>query len=379
MHVRLLRKYYKPAWSQLSRLIVVLVAVEALLLLALHDAHAATAVAYLEAERTDGYVAARVYAGRAVAGRASALGFRHGGEVAQVEVDIGDAIEPDQLLARLDTASLEAQLSQASADVSLAGANLMALEAETQLARQTEARFRELREAGHTSDQIYDEQRLALRAKEAQLSVAKANLLRAKAARKAAEIALDEAHIYAPFGGIVQARYLDEGSQVAPGQSVLRLVEVDRTEAHIGVPESIAATLDPRTTYTVVWEDQSVAAGLTAVLPEIDEATRTLTAVFTLDTDAVPLGAVVELRLSSRVPTAGYWLPLTALTESDRGLWGVFVINRNSVVERRLVDIIHTEADQAYVRGTLSPGDRIVSTGVQRIVPGQTVDMARRG
>jgi len=87
----------------------------------------------------------------------------------------------------------------------------------------------------------------------------------------------------------------------------------------------------------------------------------------------IPLGAVVELEFSSRIDTPGYWLPLTALTESDRGLWGIYVINEDSTVERRLVEVIHTEDGAAYVRGTLNPGERVISTGVQRLVPGQQV------
>ena len=127
------------------------------------------------------------------------------------------------------------------------------------------------------------------------------------------------------------------------------------------------------------WENRSHTARLKAVLPEVDAATRTLTAVFTLQTGDIPLGAVIELELTSSIPTPGYWLPLTALTESDRGLWGIFVINDDSAVERRLVEIIHVEANQAFVRGTLNPGERVVKTGVQRIVPGQRVDATRAG
>ncbi len=373
MHVRLIRKHLAPAWTHFTRLAVAVVILELLLLLGIGHLQAATTVAFVKAEAQDGYTAARVYAGRAVAGRASELGFKHGGEVEQLLVDIGDVVAAGTLLAKLDSANAEAQLQQAKADVSLAAANLAALEAETQLARQTEARFLKLRQAGHASAQVYDEQRLALRAKEAQLNVARANLLRAEAARNAASIIVDEAHIYAPFAGTVQARHLDEGSQVGAGQNVLRLVEVDHTEAHVGIPEALAARLDAEADNRVIWEGMAYPARLKAVLPEVDPTTRTLTAVFDLETSEIPLGAVVELELTSHIPEPGYWLPLTALTESDRGLWGVFVINAESVIERRLVEIIHAEADRAYVRGTLTPGERVVRTGVQRIVPGQKV------
>ena len=377
MHVRLIRRYFAPGWTYLSRAAVGVIMVGVLLLLGSARAQAGTSVAFVEVERTDSYVAARVYAGRAVPQRASELGFKHGGEVAHLTVDLGARVAEGAVLAKLDTASLEAQLQRAEADVSVAAASLLALDAETLLASQTEARFRELREAGHASAQIYDEQRLSLRAKRAQQGVARASLERAEAARNAAMIALDEAHIHAPFAGVIQARYLDEGSQASAGQPVLRLVEVARTEAHIGVPETLAGRLQTGQPYSIVWEKRQFDATLSAVLPEVDAGTRTLTAVFELDRSNIPLGAVVELRFDSEIPTAGYWLPLTALTESDRGLWGVFVINGDSVVERRLVEVIHTEADQAYVRGTLKPGEKVVRTGVQRIVPGQAVTVLR--
>ena len=201
MRVRLIRKHYPRTWSHLSRLAIALVIIELLLLLRISSASAATAVAYLEAAKQDGYVAARVYAGRTFAERASQLGFKHPGEIETMLVDIGDQVVAGDMLAKLDSASVEAALRQSKADVALAAANLNALEAETELSRQTEARFRELRTAGHASEQVYDEQRLALRAKLAQLNVARASLQKAEASRFAAEILLGEAHIYAPFDG----------------------------------------------------------------------------------------------------------------------------------------------------------------------------------
>ena len=247
------------------------------------------------------------------------------------------------------------------------------MNAETQLAQQTEQRFRSLREAGHASEQLYDEQRLALRAKAAQTNVARANLHGAEAARLAAEIVIQEAHIYAPFDGTIQTRYLDEGSQTTPGAPAVRLVETAHTEAHIGVPQTVAPTMSVNTRYEILWENQRYPAWLTAVLPEIDPSSRTVTAVLRIDDVPIPLGAVVELQISQSVSTPGFWVPVTALTESDRGLWGVYVVNDRSLVERRIVEIIHTESERAYVRGTIENDDRIVRTGVQRVVPGQQV------
>jgi RND family efflux transporter MFP subunit len=282
-------------------------------------------------------------------------------------------------IARIDSATLQARLAEARADVRLAEAGLAAADAAQQLAAQTEARFRSLRGTGHVSTQSYDEQRLNLAAKQAEKAVAQATLERARASLAAAQIAVNEATIFAPFSGTVQQRYLDEGSQAGAGEPVVRLVEVERTEAHVGIPEHLAADLKDNARYRLLWSDQEIPGTLRAVLPEVDATTRTLTAVFELATSTVPLGAVIELSLRSNVAEPGFWLPLTALTESDRGLWDVFVINEASEIERRLVEIIHVEAREAYVRGTLRPGDRVVKTGVNRLVAGQRVSLPHNG
>jgi RND family efflux transporter MFP subunit len=375
MRTALIRKHFPRAWAFLSRTALTLIAVQISWFALTQCALAATSVSYQTLEAQTGFDAVRVYAGRTVAGRASELGFKQAGELAVLHVDIGDQVRRGQVLAELDSASLEASLAQAAADVSLAAANLMALEAETQLARQTEERFRTLRDAGHTSAQVYDEQRLALRAKEAQLSVAAASLSKAKANRLAAQIAIEEARIEAPFAGLIQSRHMDEGAQAGPGQTIFRLVETAHREAHVGIPETMTDSLNPGQTYTLRWADTRLSGRLHALLPEVDAASRTVTAVIELEDETIPFGAVVELELSYRIPADGYWLPLTALTESDRGLWGAYVVNGNSKAERRLVEILHVEADRAYVRGTLNPGERVIDTGVQRIVPGQAVSM----
>lgn len=379
MRTALIRKYFPRSWNALARVAIALATLQLSWLFVSHCAYAATLVSYQTLEAENGFDAIRVYAGRTVAGRASELGFKQAGELAMLHVDIGDQVERGQVLAELDTASLQASLAQAEADVSLAAANLLALEAETQLARQTEARFRSLRDSGHTSAQVYDEQRLALRAKEAQLSVAAASLSRAKANRLAVEIALREARIHAPFAGRIQARRMDEGAQAGAGQTIFRLVETAHREAHVGIPETMTEALTPGQTYTLRWGEARLQGRLDALLPEVDAASRTVTAVIELEDETIPFGAVVELELSYRVPAAGYWLPLTALTESDRGLWGAYVVNGDSNAERRLVEILHVEADRAYVRGTLNPGERVIDTGVQRIVPGQAVSMGVGG
>ena len=315
----------------------------------------------------------RVYAGTSKAARRAELGFKRGGEVAAVTVDLGDTVAGGQLLAKLDTRALASDLRKAQSEEVLAAANRRAASAQTELAANTERRVRALRANGNVSQQAFDEAYLQYQASRAQLAVAEASLGRAQATVEAMEVALAEAEIRAPFGGVIQARRVDEGSQIGPGAPALSLVETSKREAHIGIPESAVTGLNIGDAYTISWQNVTANVQLRSLLPEVNPNTRTVTAVFTVTEQRIPLGAVVELSLRQRVPGDGFWVPIEALTAMDRGLWGVFIIDAENTVQQRLVEIVHNEGDRAFVRGLLSTSDRVVATGTQRIVAGQRV------
>lgn len=359
--------------SIISRRASILGSLSLWLLLPTMNSFADLTVSYITIQRQAGFTSERAYAGKTLPSRSSELGFKRGGEIAQVLVDIGDVVQKGQTLARLDSQTLTANVNQAEANVALAMANLSAAKAEAQLAANTERRFRRLREQGNTSKQLYDEAKLNFQSKKAQYEVAQANVKRAQAAANATNIALAEAAIKAPFNGIIQSRYMDEGTQILGGTPALKLIEVGPIKAHIGIPSASKASLTINKTYSIRWNDIEQPAQLAAISPEVDPNTRTLKAVFKIPANTIPIGAVVELLLAQQVASPGFWVPVSALTASDRGLWGVYVVNPENIIERRLVEIIHNEAARAYVRGLLTDRERLVSNGVQRIVPGQSV------
>ena len=344
-----------------------------LLLIATPLSFAELTVSYVTVTPQAEFSTNRVYAGTSRAARRAELGFKRGGEVATVMVDLGDSVAAGQLLAQLDTRALASDLRRTQSEEVLAAANRRSASAQTELAANTERRVRALRANGNVSQQAFDEAHLQYRVSRAQLEVAQASLGRAQAAVEAMEVALSEAEIRAPFGGVIQARHVDEGSQIGPGSPALSLVETSKREAHIGIPESAVTSLTVGDAYTIIWQNVSASAQLRSLLPEVNPNTRTVTAVFTVADQRIPLGAVVELSLRQRVPGNGFWVPIDALTAMDRGLWGVFIIDAENIVQQRLVEIVHNEGDRAFVRGLLSTSDRVVATGTQRIVAGQRV------
>jgi RND family efflux transporter MFP subunit len=295
--------------------------------------------------------------------RTSALGFQSGGRIVALRADIGDSVRTGAVLARLDTRALEAQLAAAEATV-------VEAEAAYALAQATVERQKTLNERGHVSQQRVDE---AI----AQANTSRARIDAAKASADTLQVQIDLARIVAPYAGVITARMADEGAIAAPGQPVFELVENGVLEARIGLPAELSQTLTIGETYLLIADQGEVSATLRAVTGVIDANQRTVTTIFDINNiDEVASGAVVRITLSRDVTEQGLWVPVSALAESQRGLWSVYLARSEGETiraQKSVVEIVHSEGDRAYVRGAIRNGDLVIIDGLQRITPGQAV------
>lgn len=295
--------------------------------------------------------------------RTSQLGPQTGGRIVRLSADVGDRVRTGRVLATLDTRALEARLLAANASVAEA-------EASHKLALATVQRQEALLEKGHVSQQRVDEAT-------AQADSAQARIDAAKAQSATIQVEIDLARIVAPYSGVITARMADEGAIASPGQPVFELVENGRLEARIGLPAPLADTLEVGELYTLSSDQGEVDTVLRAVTGVIEAGQRTVTTIFDVkDARSVSSGAVVRINLQRDVEESGFWLPVSALAEGERGLWSVYVVRDRDDQERAqksVVEIVHSEGDQAYVRGGVREGDLVILDGLQRITPGQPV------
>jgi RND family efflux transporter MFP subunit len=309
-----------------------------------------------------GYVEPRRFAGRLEPGRSAALGFERAGRVAQVLVDEGDAVAAGDVLARLDTAILENERARLAATRD-------AQAAVVELARVTDARQLGLTDAA-VSGQRRDEARL-------ELVRARAELAATDAALAGIAIDLEKSVLRAPFAGHVAARRLDEGATVAAGEPALELLETGAPQARVGLAPDVAADLRVGDAYQIAHRDRTHAARLVTLRPDLDPASRTVVALFDLDPHPdLAFGDVVEFVAEARRDQPGYWLPMTALTEGERGLWSVLVLHEGPDgprVGREAVRVVAVEGERVYVAGSIEPGAAVVLDGAHRVIPGQTV------
>ena len=372
-------------------------------------------------EAVDGYAVGRSYSGELVAGRTSDLSFELAGKVVEILVDEGEAVSTGEPLARLDTRSLQAQRQQLvaqrdqaiarlqeleagprSQDIAAARAAVADLQNQVDLARLQETRRQSLYERGAISREELDQQTFGTGSLESRLQQAQSTLeellegtrteqvaaqaaavRQLEAAIAAIDIDLSKSILTAPFNGRVSQRLIDEGAVVSGGQALIKLLEGDTLEARIGVPADVADTLPIGSPQQVTVGDRTIAATVTAQLPEVDPTSRTVTLVLTLQAEAsIPVGQTARLSGSETQAAEGFWLPATALVPAEQGLWSVYVAKAEAkaqenghTVTRRDVEVLHTEGDRVLVRGTLQAGDRAITSGTHRIVPGQAITL----
>lgn len=189
------------------------------------------------------------------------------GIVREVLVDFNSRVEKGQLLARLDTARLEARLASARARLQAARAKVV--EAEATLAEKTRdlERKRELvaRRVAPPSD--LDLAQAAHERASAALESAKADVAVAEAELRLAQVDLDKASITAPIDGVVLHRNVDPGQTVAATLQAPRLFtiaeDLAQMEVQVDVDEADVGRVRPgqSATFTVdAWPDRKFPA-----------------------------------------------------------------------------------------------------------------------
>lgn len=201
------------------------------------------------------------------------------GRVANIEVDEGDFVEPGQVLARMDTQVLEAQLAQARAQlrqaengqttaasqISLRQSEKLAAEAvvrqrqaELDAARKRHARSATLVKRNALAQQTLDDDLARLQSAEAALAAARAQVSSAEAGIAAAQsqaieaqsateaarasverlqVDIDDSLLKAPRAGRVQYRVTQPGEVLGAGGKLLNLVDLTDVYMTFFLPE----------------------------------------------------------------------------------------------------------------------------------------------
>ena len=299
----------------------------------------------LEVSMFDSYKVTKQLPGKLYAVQQSKVAFQIGGKIQTISVDIGDKVEKGSVLAELDNREILANLNQA--------------DAKYKLAEQLLERFKDLKAQGHISIQELDK--------------AESDFAVAKSQQDFYQVKLEQTKILAPFNGLIQSRYLDEGTVINPGLPILEILDSEKVEAHIAMPLNLVNKVSLKQTYAFNLNGKPVLGTLKRLSPMSLGGSNNRLAIFEFNTFFVP-GAVINLELEIYENARGTWIPIKALSQSDGGLWSVYTVDRSNKINKELVEVIYYEGTNAYVSGTLKNGDQVIKGGATKVIEGQLIN-----
>jgi multidrug efflux pump subunit AcrA (membrane-fusion protein) len=341
------------------------------------------------------------------------------GILEKIQVEQGDRIKADQVVAIVEREEKEAQFQEASAALDVLKANWAQMESGArpeeitqaeQLVRQTKAswetsldnymRLKNLKERNFISQQRLDEAMLQLTQSEAEYrsSSEKLTLLRkgarqedrdallaqirqTEATLRLAQIHLKNTTIRAPISGIISKRFLDQGSFVSTTTPIVRIVAMDTVKVVVQVVEIEIAQLRAGAIaeiYVDAYREEVFQGLVVRISPTVDPESRTADVEIRVDNKDHRLKpgmfarvSIVTQRRDGVLLLSKDWLVRQSATPQ------VFV-NENGKASRRVVSLgVEGEQHVEVLKG-LQAGEEVIVAGQYEVKDGMPVKVIRR-
>ena len=296
----------------------------------------------------------------------------------------GAEIKTGDELYRLERGPFEADLESKKAQVAQ-------LQATLENAKLTTERARILLSGPAGQQSTYDAAIATQRSLEAQVQAAQAQV-------QSSQINLDYTDIRSPIDGKIGRTAVTEGNVVSPGSGVLTTI-VGQDPMYVLFPVSVRAGLELRERYATRGGLDAVVIklrlpdgrlyGETGKLDFVDNTIVQSTDTFTVrgvianptlhdpSTSGGPLRELtdnefVTVSLEGVQPVEVLAIPRSAVLSDQQGDY-VFTVGADNKAEQRRIQLGQSTPTIAAVISGLSPGDKVIVEGLQRVRPGQPV------
>jgi multidrug efflux system membrane fusion protein len=293
------------------------------------------------------------------------------GYLMKIDFKEGDEVKKGDLLAEIDSRPYEATLAQAKGQLARDEALLKGAQVDLQ-------RYQGLAAQNAVPHQTLDTQ-VALVAQD------QGTVEADRAAVRSAEVNLNYTKIVSPIDGRVGLRQVDQGNYVTPGDAngIVVVTQLAPISVLFTVPEdnlqAVAKRLRAGAVLPVTALDRSGATSLaegtlSTFDSQIDQTTGTikLRALFPNDQRALYPNQFVNIRLLLDTHKDVITMSTAGV---QRGVPGTFVylINPDSTVSVRQVQLGVTDGTRVEVLSGLSPGDRVVIDGADKLREGAKI------
>jgi HlyD family secretion protein len=331
--------------------------------------------------------------GYVVAQRKAAISSKASGRLEWLGVAEGTRVKAGEIIARLDSRDVSAQLDAARANVNVARAALEQTLAENRDAEASLRRTRDLVAQKFVSQSALDQAKARSDRAGAGVASGKAGVIAAEANARNAQVAVDYTLIRAPFDGIILSKSANVGDMVTPFSSaadskgaVVTMADMSTLEVEADVSESSLSKISvgqPTEITLDALPDMRFAGTVSRMVPTVDRAKATVMTKVRfdlIDPRVLPEMSAKVSFLSQRV-TPEQQKPLVAvnpdaLAQRD-GKSVVFVVRDNRAVEVQ-VTLGKKIADLTAIAGDVKSGEKAVLRPPPELKDGALVKAAAK-
>ena len=307
---------------------------------------------------------------------------RASGYIDKRNVDIGDRVKTGQLLASIVAPELDHQISQAQATLDQFKSALHQSQANQELARVTWHRDHPLVKEGWLPAQQGTIDVQTLKANEAAVDVAQANVV----AQQAQLEVLNQDKIYqsvvAPFDGIVTQRNIDIGTLVQAdavnSTFMFTVLQSDVIRVQVYVPQDSAAGVQPGIDAVVRIPElpgRTFPGKVTRIADALQPGSRTLLVEIDIpNPDGVlPPGTYCTAELHIPRKTASFSIPAGAIIFNQDGLQVAVV--EGGLAHLRKITVARDLGKEVEVRDGVKSGDQVILNPAVELIDGARVDV----
>lgn len=329
--------------------------------------------------------------GYVVPQRKAAVASKAQGRLEWLGVLEGSRVKKDEVIARLESKDVAASFAQAQAQVQVAQANLALQQAELKDAEVNLRRSRILIVPNAISRTQYDADVARFDKARASVNSSRASVVSAQANARAAEVAVEQTVVRAPFDGVVLVKHANVGDNITPFSAaadtkgaIVTIADMETLEVEADVAESNIARIrvdQPCELLLDALPGLRLAGQVSRIVPTVDRSKATvLVKVRFVDRDARVLPDMsAKIAFLSRAATAQDRQPVVAVQPAAiatrDGRQVVYVV-RDGKAHEMTVKTGNKLGELVAVQG-VKPGDVVVLSPGDQIGDGSRVATSR--
>ncbi len=294
-----------------------------------------------------------------------------GGRVERVNVQLGDRVRRNQVIAKIEDNEIVEQVRQAVASQEVSKATIRQREADLRVAEVNFERSKNLYTRQLLAKQALDDAESRYLAAQAQLDLSKAQQTQTDARLEELRINLQNTSVISPVDGFVGKRNVDAGAMVSQNQPIASVVDISKLRMVSNIIEKdlrMVTVGDSADVEVDAYPGETFRGHIARVAPVLDPSTRTASMEVEVPNASFKLkpGMYARVNLTVEERKGVLTAPKNAVIdfESKRGVWMPSSDNHAQFVP---VELGIEDADRVEIRSGLKEGDRIVTTGAAAV------------